>query len=247
MADLGVETVGLFSVNNEFGKVYVDGFREAAAEAGIEIIEEQTIEPAETTPPANQLSAIANAAPDAVMAIPLGAQCPTFTKELLNAKAVAAGWDPVVFQTNTCSSRLLMSQLAGGSADGVFTSGNLVYPSDPANAEIPGVKALLDAFAAGGFDRASTDLGTTGTGWSVGEYTVNILIKASESGTLSRKSIMEAARNIEFIPSLAREGVVYKMNGDEDPYALESLTVIQWDEETQNFIDLTDVNTDFES
>ena len=37
-------TVGLFYVNNEFGNVYIDDFREAADEAGLEIVSEQTIE-----------------------------------------------------------------------------------------------------------------------------------------------------------------------------------------------------------
>ncbi|MEO6123403.1 MAG: ABC transporter substrate-binding protein, partial [Ilumatobacteraceae bacterium] len=148
MKDLGVKTVGLFSVNNEFGKVYVNGFKEAAAEAGIEIIEEQTIEQAETTPPTNQVGAIAAARPDAIMAIPLGAQCPTFTKELINAKAVAGDWNPIVFQTNTCGSRLLISLLAAGSGDGVYTSSNILDPNDPANDAAPGVKTFKDAYAA---------------------------------------------------------------------------------------------------
>lgn len=247
MKDLGVTTVALFSVNNEFGKVYSDAFRDAAAEAGLEIIDEQTIEPAETTPPTNQLGAIASARPDAIMAIPLGAQCPTFTKEVVNAKAVAGDWNPIVFQTNTCSSRLLISLLAAGSGDGVYTSGNLVDPSDPKNEANPGVQTFKTAFDAAGLDPAAVDLGTAATGWSVGEYTVNVLIKAAESGVLSRQSIIEAARNLEFVPSLGRDGVVYKMNGDEDPYSVQSLQVLQWNEVAQNWTEIGSVDTEYES
>ena len=244
MKDLGETTVGLFSVNNDFGKVYADAFKEAAAEQGIEIIEEQTIEPAETTPPTNQLGAIAAAKPDAIMAIPLGAQCPTFTKELVNAKAVAGDWNPIVFQTNTCASRLLISALAAGSADGVYTSSNLVDPSDPKFDSNAGVQTFKEAYAAKGL---TGDLGTTATGWSVGEYTVAILIKASESGEISRKSIIEAARNLEFTPSLGREGVDYKLAGEADPFTFQSLQVLQWNEASGTFTEIGTVDTEYES
>ena len=244
MADLGVTTVALFTVNNEFGKVYSESFREAAEEAGLEIIDEQTIEPAETTPPTNQLGTMAGAKPDAIMAIPLGAQCPTFLKELVNAKAIAGDWNPAVFLTNTCSSRLLISALAAGSGDGVYSSGNLVDPSDAKFADLEGVSTFKAAYDAKGL---TGDLGTTATGWSVGEYTVNILIKAAESGTISRQSIIEAARNLEFTPTLGREGVVYKMSGDEDPFSVESLQVFQWNEAGQSWTEVGTVDTEYES
>ncbi len=244
MKELGVTTVGIFYVNNEFGKVYVDAFKEAAAEEGLEIIDEQTIEPLDATPPVNQLATLAGEKPDAIMSIPSGAQCPTFTKELVNAKAVAGDWNPVVFQTNTCGSRLLIDLLAAGSADGVYTSSNIVDPIDPKFADVPGVAAFRSAYDAAGL---AGDLATTATGWSVGEYTVNILNAAAATGTLSRQSIIEASRNLEFVPSLGREGVVYRMNGDEDPFALQSLTILQWNQASGTFTEIGDLITTYES
>ena len=41
------------------------------------------------------------------------------------------------------------------------------------------------------------DPGVTEAGWSVGESTVAILNAALKTGTLSRKSIIEAARNLD--------------------------------------------------
>ena len=38
----------LFNVNNEFGQFYVDAFEELAGDAGFEIVDQQTIEAAET-------------------------------------------------------------------------------------------------------------------------------------------------------------------------------------------------------
>ena len=89
-------------------------------------------------------------------------------------------------------------------------------------------------------------------GWTVGETTVAILNAALKTGTLSRKSIIEAARNLTFTPSLARQsstsqGVQYKMKGDEDPFAFQTLQVLQWSVASQTFTDVGDPITDFES
>lgn len=234
--------VALFYVNNEFGKAYVDAFKKKADEFGFEIVDEQTIEPGVPDPPTTQVGSIASKLPDAIMAIPLGAQCPAFLAELANAKAQTAGWAPLVFQTNTCASKLFFN-LAGTAGEGVYTSGNLVDSNDPKNAANPGIKTFLDAYAAAGL---AGDPGVTEAGWNVGEVTVAILNAALKTGTLSRKSIIEAARNLTFTPSLVREGVQYKMNGADDPYAFETLQVLQWSVASQTFIEIGDPITEFE-
>ena len=44
-----------------------------------------------------------------------------------------------------------------------------------------------------------------------------ILAQAAESPDgLTQASIINAARNFEYTPSMGRDGVVYKMNGEED-------------------------------
>jgi branched-chain amino acid transport system substrate-binding protein len=236
--------VAIFHVNNEFGQVYVDAFEEIAGDFGIEIVTEQTVEATDQNPPTAQVNAIAAEAPDAIMAIPLGTQCPTFLKEVANAKAANAGWEPNIYLTNTCASKLFISVLAGGAGDGVFTSNNLKDVNDPANDSDPGVKALKDAYAAAGLQ---SDLGTVGAGWSSGENIVSILAAAAEKGPLSRASIIEAARTITFTPSLGREGIEYRMNGLEDPFPYESLQVLQWDEAGQKFTSIGSVISQFES
>ncbi len=100
--------IGLFYVNNEFGNVYADAFRDAADAAGLEIIEEQTIADGEEAPPQAQVAAIADAAPDVIMATPLGGQCPTFMTEIANQLAVRTDWHPAVYITNTCASPLIL-------------------------------------------------------------------------------------------------------------------------------------------
>jgi ABC-type branched-subunit amino acid transport system substrate-binding protein len=62
-------TVGLYHVNTEFGLAYADTLKEVAAEYGIEIVEEQTIEPTETAPPTAQLNALAASGAEAIIAV----------------------------------------------------------------------------------------------------------------------------------------------------------------------------------
>jgi branched-chain amino acid transport system substrate-binding protein len=236
-------TVALYYINNEFGKAYIDEFKKKATELGFKIVDEQTIEPDVNDPPVTQVGSIAGKAPDAIIAIPLGLQCPAFLGELANAKAQSSGWTPLVFLTNTCASKLFFG-LAGPAAEGVYTSNNLLDSNDPKNATQPGVKAFLDAYNAAGL---AGDPGVTEAGWSVGEVTVAILNAALKTGTLSRKSIIEAARNLTYTPSLGRPSVQYKMNGDKDAFAFQTLQVLQWSVASQTFTEIGDPITSFES
>jgi ABC-type branched-subunit amino acid transport system substrate-binding protein len=235
--------VALYYVNNEFGKDYSDAFKKKAAELGLEIVDEQTIEPGVNDPPTTQVGSIASKAPDAIVATPLGLQCPIFLTELANGKAQTPGWDPTVFITNTCASKLFFG-LAGPAGEGVYTSNNLVDSNDPKNATHPGIKTFLDAYAAAGL---AADPGVTEAGWNAGETMVAILNAALKTGTISRKSIIEAARNLTFAPSLARDGVQYKMNGVDDPFAFQTLQVLQWSVASQTFTDIGEPITQFES
>ena len=241
-------TVALYSVNSDLGKAYVDEFKTQADQFGLSIVDEQTIDPNAYDQPVTQVGSIAGKLPDAIVAIPLGLQCPAFLTELANAKAQNTAWTPMVFITNTCASKLFFG-LAGPAADGVYTSDNLVDANDPKNADNPGVKAFMEAY-----DAASLggDPGATEAGWNAGEATVAILNAALKTGTLSRKSIIEAARNLTFTPSLVRQsassqGVQYKMKGAEDPFAFQTLQVLQWSGASQTFTEIGDPITDFES
>ena len=90
--------------------------------SGIEIVDEQNIDAAASEKPTAQLNAIATAAPDVILAVPLGAQCPTFLSTLAEVKAANPGWDPKVFITATCASALILT-VAGPAADGLYKIG----------------------------------------------------------------------------------------------------------------------------
>jgi ABC-type branched-subunit amino acid transport system substrate-binding protein len=237
-------TVALFTVNNEFGQIYVEAFKEVAGEYGIEIVEEQTIEATDEAPPTAQVNEIAAQAPDAIMAVPLGAQCPTFLSEVAKAKAANSGWDPQIYLTNTCSSALILGA-AGDAANGIYTSSNLKDVNDPEVQQDPKVAEYIEYMTANGYG----DIVTTGAaGWGTAEVTVAILAQAAASPEgLTRASIINAARNFEYVGSLARDGVVARMNGEADPFLNESLQVIQYDAATKTFTDIGELITDFES
>jgi ABC-type branched-subunit amino acid transport system substrate-binding protein len=237
-------TVALFNVNSDFGQTYVDAFNEVAADFGIEVVTEQTHEVGDAAPPTAQLNAIASEAPDAILAVPLGSYCPTFLGELANVKAANAGWDPALFLTNTCASALILG-VAGPAADGLYTSNHLKDVNDPAVAAEAGPAEYV-AFMT---ELGNGDVVTTASaGWTVGEVTVEILRLAAESPEgLTRASIINAARSLEYVPILARDGVVYTMNGEDDAVNVGALQVLQYDADTATFTSIGDLVTDFDS
>ena len=237
-------TVALFTVDTDFGQVYVDAFKEVAAQYGLNIVDEQTVGGTDGAPPTSQLTSIASKAPDVIVAVPLGIGCVTFLSELASSKAQNPSWNPVTFLTNTCASSLILGA-AGANADGIYTSNNLLDVTDPANASIPAVQAYLDYMAA----RGKSDVVTTATaGWSVAETTVAIIKQAMDSPEgLTRASIINAARNFTYTPSLGRPGVVFKSIGEADPFLAQSLQVLQYDADTLTFTAVGDLITSLES
>lgn len=240
----GGATVGLFYVNNEFGQVYADAFKELAGEYNLEIVDEQTIEATDANPPTSQVTSLAGKTPDVIMAVPLGAGCITFLKEVEAKKAETPGWDPAIYITNTCASSLILGA-AGTAADGLYTSGNLKDINDPEVQKDPVVAeyiAYMDSLGLGAI------ITTGAAGWTTGEVTVAIIKQAMESPEgLTRASIINAARNFTYTPSLAREGVVDRMNGEKDPFLSESLQVLRYDAASATFSDVGTLITEFET
>ena len=236
--------VALFYVNNEFGQVYAEAFKEIAPEFNIELVDEQTIEATDAAPPTAQVNSIASNAPDAILAVPLGAGCATFLGEVANAKAANAGWNPSMFLTATCASSLILG-LAGPAANGLYTANNLVDILDPEVAAQPAVAEYI-AFMEG---LGKGDIITTAAaGWHTAEVTVLTLKAALESEAgLTRASIINAARAFNQATTFTRPGITLKMNGVDDQFLAESLQVVQYDAETKLFTDIGELITDFES
>jgi ABC-type branched-subunit amino acid transport system substrate-binding protein len=234
-------TIAIHSVNSEFGDYYKHTIEDLADDAGLEIVTEQSIEAEDANPPTAQVSEIASKKPDIIMAVPLGAQCPTFLSELANAKAANPGWEPRVYITSTCASPLILT-IAGAAADGIYTISGSIDVADPKNADNPKVKEMRDFLVSQGF-AADGDFATAAAGWSTGEAIVSILADAAASGEVTRASIMEAARSMDFEPMFARPGVKLVTNGEEDGFPLESFQVIQFDADTKTYTEIGELST----
>jgi ABC-type branched-subunit amino acid transport system substrate-binding protein len=238
-------TAAVFHVNSEFGDAYQAAFDELSGDASIDIVEEQTIEAADSNPPTAQVGAIAAKKPDVILAVPLGAQCPTFLKEIANAKAANAGWEPRIYITSTCASTLLLA-LSGDAADGIFTIVTGKDANDPANAEDPAVAEYRQNMLDLGFP-ADGDFATAAAGWTNAELAVETLRLAAESPDgVTRASILNAARSLDYHFGLARDGVNFKLDGAKDAFGLESMQVVQYSAATKSYTDVGELVTKFE-
>lgn len=243
LQDQGVTKVGLFYVNTDFGLSYADTIKAEAAGYGLEVVAEETVDPT-SSDVTGQITNLAQAAPEAIIAVPLGAGCISFLGALAAKKAETAGWTPLTYVTNTCASALILG-IAGDAANGIYSSNNLLDVNDPQNAD----KAPVAAYLAYMESKGLTEFVTTATaGWNAAEVTVAILQQAQASPEgLTRASIINAARNFEYAPSLARIGVRYKTDGEADGFPAQSLQVLQYDSATQLWTEIGDLIIDYES
>lgn len=241
-------TVGLYFANYEFGQSYQRAFEEIASDdsRGLEIVEEQTVEPGDGAPPQAQVKALAEAKPDAIVGVPVGAQCSIFLTELANALAANPDWTPRVYLSQVCASEAYLAP-AGEAANGVLSAAIFLDLGNPdvvaANQSASDYMAWADEHGFGG-DGAIF----AAPGWNAGEVVVQAIRRAAESDAgLTRASIMQAFRSTDYHPSLMRPGVNFRLNGDTDGYLMESAQIVAYDVATGTFVDEGDMITEFES
>jgi branched-chain amino acid transport system substrate-binding protein len=219
-------TVALFSTNSAFGEAFDEGFLAAAEENGLEVVAEEAIDATDESPPSAALNAFAEAGAGVIVAAPLGVQCINFVNELAAVKAANEGWDPVVYMTTTCAASALIMGVAGANGDGVFTvttGPDITNPDVAAQSPNAEYIALMNAAGLG-------DIITTGlAGWSFAETTVHQLQRAAASPEgLTRASIINAARNMNYHPMFALEGINTVTDGMDDTFQAESMHMTQW-------------------
>ncbi|MCU1365822.1 MAG: transporter substrate-binding protein, partial [Ilumatobacteraceae bacterium] len=226
--------VSLLISDDNDGQTFASSFNAAASDTDVQVVGQQVVEPNVIEAPSNQLLAIAADAPDAIVASLTGAACATFLIELANVRAYYPDWHPAVYMSGGCADPSILS-LAGSAGDGVYSSANLLGSE-------PTFDAAMSALG------ITTGLAAAGEGWTAAEVTVAILVQAQHSSSgLTRASIMDAARNLSFTPSLARPGVHYTTNGTDDAFPAESLQVIQYHAADQTFADVGPLVAQFES
>ena len=227
-------TIGLLVTDDDAGTAYSSSFVAAASETEVEVISQQTVPAANIDPPSIALVTLADKRPDVVVASLAGAACATFLTELAKVRDAVDGWEPAVYMSGTCADPTLL-RLAGDAADGVLTSANLTTDE-------PVFLAAMDELG------IVSGLAGAAEGWNAAEITVAILIAAaaSEQG-LTRESIIDEARQMSVQPSLARPGVRFTTNGTTDPFAAESLQIVRFESDSDEFVDVGDLVAQFES
>lgn len=227
-------TVALLVSNDDAGLGYAASFITAAADLGVDVVLQQTVEPSIIDAPTVQVVTMAAAAPQVIVASLAGAACATFITELGKARTALPDWKPDVYLGSDCADSSIL-RLAGGAANGVLSSTALLS-DDPEFVERMRAAGLND-----GFTRAEQ-------GWTAAEVTVAILIRAQQSSHgLSRASIIDAARNLSYTPSLVRSGVTYTTNGLIDTDPVESVQIVRYDAADQSFTDVGRLVAQFES
>ena len=241
LQEQGASRLGLIYVNNDFGQEYKNAVQERAGEYGIEVVVEETIDAADSGAPTAQVSNLVAADLDAILAVPLGAQCIAFMSEIGNAQAANADFDPFIYQTGVCASTVFFGAVSNGGNDGVLTTTQF---KDVANPEIAGsdedVITYLEAFAASG--SSADPSGLAAAGWVTAEATIHVLEQAAATGVLSRETIANATRNIDWKPSLLREGLSFRMDAT-DGYAAEGAQLVAWDAAAATFVDVGEVQS----
>jgi branched-chain amino acid transport system substrate-binding protein len=226
--------VSLLVSNDDAGLEYASAFTTAAVDAGLTLAGQQVVEPNVIDAPAPQVLTLASIGAPVIVASLTGAACATFLNELARVEAAVPEWRPDVYLASDCADTSLL-RLAGAAADGVLTSASLVS-DDP---------AFIETMRAAG---VTTGFGRALQGWTAAEVTVAILVRAQQSEAgLTRASIIDAARNLSYVPSLARPGVEYTTNGLVDPFPVESLQIVRYDAANQRFDDVGPLIAQFES
>jgi branched-chain amino acid transport system substrate-binding protein len=225
--------VALLVTDDSDGQTFANSFSSAVADTSISVIGEQTVPPNVIDPPNRQLLEIASQKPDTIVASLAGAACATFLTELAKVRVALGDWNPTVYMASGCADPSILT-LAGPAADGVLTSSNL-RTDDP-------------TFAAAMARAEVSSLAPAAEGWTAAEVTVAILRQAQASPTgLTRASIIEAARNLNYTPSLARPGVQFTTDGVADAYPAESLQVVRFNASDLTFTDVGPLVAQFES
>ncbi|MEO6158781.1 MAG: ABC transporter substrate-binding protein, partial [Ilumatobacteraceae bacterium] len=239
-------TIGVYYAEGTTGAGYDTAVKNWAAGSGFQVVAEQSVAGDATLPATAQVAAVAAPRPDVVIAAPEGLDCALFLKQLAIQRGEATGWKPMILLSSACAVKAVMT-LAGPSSDGVYSTTDLVDvgPTSTSTGDSVGVQAYR-AWMSGSGLLAEVDEATRG--WTAAETLVQTIRQAmAAAGGLSQVSLIEAARAIDFTPSLARPGVQYRTNGATDPFLAQSLQIMRWGATMARFTEVGPVITKFES
>lgn len=230
---------GALIQNDDFGKGLVESLEKALGSGSLAKGDVQTYEPADPSLD-TQVTNLASTNPDVVVVAATALKC----GQALNAINKLGLKPKVLYISQVCSSPRLMGLVEDQAAiTGVLSTTYLMPPYDPQFASDPDQLAYMEGMAKYASSVDYKNDGLYGYGWTMGAILVKTLDAAPE---LTRSSVMATARNLDNVDAgVVLPGVSFATAGAEDPFPIESLTMMTYDGAAKHFTLLGDL-IDFE-
>lgn len=232
-------TVAMLVQDDDFGRAYEEGFRQAIEGTDIEVVEVQQYETG-ASEVAAQVTSLAASDADAFFNGGTLLACPDALSQ-----AAQNNWEPITWVSGTCISKTLMG-IAGAAADGVYSGSNLMEPLNPEWDDNEAMQLYRDTVAE--YEpEADVENGIVAYGWTQAALLVDALENAEAP---TRLAVMESIRNIDGVSDagVLLPGVSITTSPD-DAYMGEALQLAQYNfqgENERNFFELLGEPVDFE-
>jgi branched-chain amino acid transport system substrate-binding protein len=213
-------TVAMLVQDDDFGRAYEEGFRQAIEGTDIEVVEVQEYATTADNVTA-QMTSLASTGADAFFNGATLLNCPNALTGM-----AAANWQPITWVSATCASKTLMG-LAGAAGDGVYTAANLKDPLNPDWDDDPAMQEYIETVQQYRPDNFDPENAIIGYGYTQAAVFVEAL-EAAEAPT--RLAVMESLHNLDGISDvgLLLPGVSITTSED-DAYMGESLLLAQYE------------------
>ena len=228
-------TVAMLVQDDDFGRAYEEGFRNALEGTDIEIVQVEKY-PTGASEVSAQMTSLASSNADAFFNGATLLACPNALE-----RANAEGWAPITWVSGTCISKTLMG-IAGQNADGVYSMTNVIDPLNPAYADEPAMQEYREKVEQYSPD-ADIENGIVAYGWTQGALLVEALEATPE---LNRQSFMQTVRSLDGVGGgMLLPGVTVTTDAPDDAFMGESVQLIQYDAAAAHFNDVGEL-LDFE-
>ncbi|MBA3304231.1 MAG: ABC transporter substrate-binding protein [Acidimicrobiia bacterium] len=211
-------TVAMLVQEDDFGRAYEEGFRNAIEGSDIEIVQVESY-PTGANEVSAQMTSLAATDADAFFNGATLLACPNALQ-----RADAEGWDPITWVSGTCISKTLMG-IAGESATDVYSMTNVM---DPLNPQYDGEEAMqlyrekVEQYQ----PDADIDNGIVAYGWTQGVLLVEALRNSEE---LTRQSFMQSVRTLDGVEGgLLLPGTSVTTSAPDDTFMGEAVQLIQY-------------------
>jgi branched-chain amino acid transport system substrate-binding protein len=198
----GAKTVSTMTMSGDFGDSYVSGLKAALQGSGVKVIDNQSFQFG-APDVSSQLTHLASTKADAVLVAALGTQCPQAINGIQQS-----GWQPKIFIDQLCTNKGLLGLLQNGAGNGMISTAWYKSPTDPQWADDSAMKAYKTALAKYAPNADATQ-DFAFNGWLWAQIFVHILKSAK---TMTRASVMDAARQVNFAPDTLLPGIKYSLD-----------------------------------